>query len=229
VVGLQVPVEGDLPVRAEQLTARVVVAVGEAEPLQERLQIPEPGVQVVLGGRIERHEDDAGALTDGELDQTALLARYLAEGLLGVHAAQLARQVVRPCVVRAGDPLRHAAARLDEFGAAVPAGVDHRVHDALAVPGDQDGYAEHVQGLVGARSGELARHGEGQRNAPVDGVHLPQPAVGVEVVVDGFRPLLLGLVRGVVDVVLDDTLGELGRLLARRHARGVRGAVLADP
>src|SRR4051794_2862007 len=83
----------------------MVEAVGQAECLEllEELWL-DPRVEVELGTRRERHEDDPRALPDRQLPQAQVGPLDRAEGLLAVDTGQAARQVVGPRVVRTREP-----------------------------------------------------------------------------------------------------------------------------
>jgi hypothetical protein len=229
VVTLQVAVHDHLPVRPLEDPRGVVVAVGEAEGLEQLEQLGlDPRVEVELGARRERHEHDACALPHRQLPQTHVGPLDRAEGLLAVDTGQAARQVVGPRVVRAGEPSGVSRALGDEFSPTVPAGVHQRLDVPAALAGQDDGGTDDVQCLVRARRGQLARQRHRQRTGAVDRLDLAFPELGVGVVPHGLAPLRLHHVRRRGPVVLDQPRHDVERVLADRRAvevdaRGVLG------
>ena len=218
VVTLEVAVDDHLPVRPVQPPGGVVVGRVEPHRLEERDQVrPQPGVQIDGRLRVERDEDDAGAFGGGQRHQAHLRLVDPAVRLLGVDAGEAAGQVVAPRVVRAGEPVRAPGALADQLRAAVPAHVDHGVHLALPVAGDQHRRAGDVDRLVRARLRQLAGQRERQRRLLVHGVDLALPQLRVAVVAHRLAPLLVGLVGGLVAVVLDQAGHHVVCVLAHRR------------
>ena len=78
---------------------------------------------------------------------------------------------------RAGEAAGLARA-VDHPHAAVAAGVDHRLHLAVGVAGQQDGRAAQVDGAVAARARERAGEAEHERLAVEQDLELVVVALG---------------------------------------------------
>ena len=190
----------------------------ERHRLEQRDQLgTEPLVQVDRGLRVQRDEDQPGALRSGQRDQAHPVAVDTAEGLFAVHAEQAALQVIAPCMVGTGQPVRSPGALGHQLATPVPADVDHRADGAGRIAGDHDRRARHIQGLVGTGVGQLAGHGEGERYRAEYALDLTFPQLRIPVVADGFPPLVRRLVRRLVAVVLDEPRHDVERVLT--HGR----------
>ena len=106
-------------------------------------------------------DDEAVALGDRQLDEALLLAAHAVERLGGGQPDERAVEVVGPGVERTGEAAGLADA-VHHPDAAVAAGVDHRVHPTVAVPGQQDRRAHQVDRAVAARRRAARRRGRGR-------------------------------------------------------------------
>ena len=225
-VVVEVAVVGDLPVRAGQLPLRDEVPVAEAEEVEHLVVTAEVVVDVHGHARCDDREDQTGSLRHRQRRQTHAAHVDVAEVLAVGDADEITHRVVRPVVVRAGEPPSRADSVRHHDRAPVAALVDEGSHLVVGAAGQQHRDVHHGHRLVRVRATQLAAEGEHERD-PAEQGDLLLPALLIEVVLDGNLDHLVGLRRRDAGLdVRDGSLRDVDELPAvlRSLAAG-RGAL----
>ena len=142
--------------------------------------------------RRDDREDQAGSLRHRQRRQPHAAHVDVTEVLAVGDPDEITHRVVRPVVVRAGEP----PSRPDPFRhhdrAAVAALVHEGSHLVVGAAGQQHRDIHHGHGLVGVRAAQLAAQGEHERD-PAEQRDLPLPTPLIEVVLDRDLDHLVGL------------------------------------
>ena len=186
-VALEVPILGYLPVRTGKLPAGEHVPVRQAEGVQLRPVVAEPTVDVERRAGGQDAEDEARPLSHRQRGEPHRVLLDRAKGLAVGHGQEAAVAAVGPAVVGAGEAARLAAAGLDQLRPPMAADIEEGLYLSRGGPGDEDGYAGHRLGPVGARLPQLAAEGESDRHPAEHPVHLGLEAGRIAVVGDRDR------------------------------------------
>ena len=200
--------------------------VAEAEEVEHLVVAVEMGVDVHLRARREHHEDEPGSLGHRERREAQGVDIDRAEELSIGHADEVAKAVVDPVVVGAGEAPRSADAVLHDHCAAVAARVDEGPDLTIGAAHDQHRHVHHGHRLVGMRTAQLTPEGQHERES-LEERNLSLPAGRIQVVLDRYAHHIVDLARCVAGLdVADVHLGHLDELatVLRRLSTGERTA-----
>ena len=152
--------------------------VAEAEEVEHLVVAVEMGVDVHRCAGREHHEDEPGTLGYGKRREAECVEIDRAEELAIGHADEVAKAVIGPVVIRAGEAPRRADAVLHDHCAAVAARVDECPDLAIGAAHDQHRHVHHGHGLVGMRTTQLTPEGKHERES-LEERHFALPTDGI--------------------------------------------------